>query len=232
MSKSREKQNEVIHEEVAVYIRVSTEDQDPATHRAEVTDFIEREYLDVNTREYADIWTGTTTVGREQFRELKNEVEKGNIDGVVTTSVSRVARSIRDLSDFIELCEANGTAVHFTRESLDFQPDDEDPYNRAMLQMLGIFAELEAKITQQRTKETIKQMRENGHKWGRAPLGYEKENGNLYPTADFDRICSVLELVDEGDLSQSKAAHMLDVARTTIRRAITEEDRRELYGLE
>jgi|GEM_PF-1449910 len=232
MSKSLEQTNELTHETIAIYVRVSTEDQDPATHRAEVTDFVARKYPDVSTREYADIWTGTTTVGREQFQELKNEVEEGNINAVVTTSVSRVARSIRDLSDFIELCEENGTAVHFTRESLDFKPDDEDPYNRAMLQMLGIFAELEAKITQQRTKETIRQMRENGHKWGRAPLGYEKENGNLYPTEDFDRICSVLELVDEGDLSQSKAAHMLDVARTTIRRATTEEDRRELYGLE
>ena len=75
-------------------------------------------------------------------------------------------------------------------------------------------------------------MRKKVKKRRRKKFDYEKENGNLYPTEDFDRICSVLELVDEGDLSQSKAAHMLDVARTTIRRAITEEDRRELYGLE
>jgi len=149
----------------------------------------------------------------------------------VTTSVSRVARSIRDLSEFIDLCEQRGTAVHFTRESLDFKPGEEDPYSRAMLQMLGIFAELEAKITQQRMKETIRQMRANGHKWGRAPIGFDKEVGNLYPTEDFDRICAVLELVDKGQLSQNKAASTLKTSRTTIRRAITEAKHRELYNL-
>jgi len=216
---------------VATYIRVSTEDQDPETHRREVSEFVKNEYPDSDQREFADIWTGTTTIGREQFGELKDEIIKHDIDAVVTTSVSRVARSIRDLSDFIDLCEQRGTAVHFTRESLAFEPEEEDPYSRAMLQMLGIFAELEAKITQQRTKETIRQMRANGHKWGRAPLGFEKEDGNLYPTEDFDRICSVLELVDDGELSQNKASSMLETSRTTIRRAIIEEDRRELYDL-
>lgn len=231
MNKSYKETNELTQEVVATYIRVSTEDQDPDTHRHEVKKFVEKEYSDADQREFADIWTGTTTIGREQFGELKTKIQEENIDAVVTTSVSRVARSIRDLSDFIDLCEQRGTAVHFTRESIDFEPENEDPYSRAMLQMLGIFAELEAKITQQRTKESIRQMRENGHKWGRAPLGYEKENGNLYPTEDFDRICSVLELVDNGELSQNKAASMLETSRTTIRRAITEEDRRELYDL-
>ncbi len=231
MSKSRQNTDELRHEAVATYVRVSTEDQDSDTHRYEINKFLEQEYPEANQEEFADIWTGTTTIGREQFRELKAKIQEEDIDAIVTTSVSRVARSIRDLSDFIDLCEQRGTAVHFTRESLDFEPGEEDPYSRAMLQMLGIFAELEAKITQQRTKETIKQMRANGHKWGRAPLGFKKESGNLYPTEDFDRICSVLELVDEGHLSQNKAASALETSRTTIRRAITEEDRRELYNL-
>jgi len=231
MSKSLRNTNEITHETVVTYVRVSTEDQDPDTHRNEVNEFVEQEYPGAHQEEFADIWTGTTTIGREQFGQLKDKIQEEDIDAVVTTSVSRVARSIRDLSNFIDLCEQRGTAVHFTRESLDFEPTEEDPYNRAMLQMLGIFAELEAKITQQRTKETIRQMRANGHKWGRAPFGFEKENGNLYPKEDFDRICSVLELVDDGELSQNKAASMLDTSRTTIRRAITEQDRRDLYDL-
>ncbi len=231
MRESDQKDNKLNIKLVVTYVRVSTEDQDPDTHRNEVNDFLEKNYPEANQEEYADIWTGTTTIGREQFGELRAKIQEEDVDAVVTTSVSRVARSIRDLSEFIDLCEQRGTAVHFTRESLYFKPGEEDPYSRAMLQMLGIFAELEAKITQQRTKETIRQMRANGHKWGRAPLGFHKENGNLYPTEDFDRICAVLELVDKGQLSQNKAASTLKTSRTTIRRAITETKRRELYNL-
>ncbi len=232
MTSTTENTNEVTHNTVAKYIRVSTEEQNPDNHRNETTEYINHHFPEAETLEFADIYTGTTTVGREQFGELRETVETGRVDVVVTTSVSRVARSIRDLEQFVGVCEEHGTAVHFTRESLKFDPEDEDPYAKAMLQMLGVFAELEAKITQQRTKEAVRQMIEGGHKWGRAPFGFEKENGDLYPTEDLDRICSMLDLVDTGELSQSKAAHMLGTSRTTVKRAITEPDRRELYGLE
>ena len=216
---------------VATYIRVSTEDQQPENHRSEVIEFIESEFPEWGQREYADIYTGTSTVGRQEYNKLRDDIQQENIHSVVTTSVSRVARSIRDFSDFVHTCEENETALYFTKESIKYDPRSNDPYQRAMLQMLGVFAELEAKITQQRTKESIRQMRADGYKWGRSPLGFSKNSGDLYPTDDFDRICGVLDLIDSGELSQSKGAHMLDTSRTTIKRILEDNERRELYDL-
>ena len=216
---------------VATYVRVSTEEQQPQNHRNEVISFVENEFGEQDRQEYADIFTGTSTAGRDEYNELRNDINEKNIRAVVTTSVSRVARSIRDLSDFVHICEENTTALYFTRESIRYDPKKSDPYQKAMLQMLGVFAELEAEIIQQRTKEAIRQMRSNGFKWGRAPFGFSKQGGDLYPTDDWDRICGVLDMVDTGELSQSKGAHLLDTSRTTIKRILQSSERRELYDL-
>lgn len=215
---------------IATYVRVSTEEQNPDSRRKETREYAKQNLEAENVIQYADIESGTTA-DREEFNTLREDIKLEDISSVVTTEVSRVARSIRDLENFIELCKTNNTAVHFTREPIQFEPDDENPYNRAMIQLLGVFAELEAKMIQQRTKEAIRHMRENGHKWGRAPLGFDKNNGNISPNEDYDRVCSILEMVDDNKTSQNKASDVLDTSRTTIRRILTDDDRRELYNL-
>lgn len=87
-------------------------------------------------------------------------------------------------------------------------------------------------MTRHRIKDSIQTLQENGYKWGRAPLGFEKKEGELIPTSYFDSVCTVLEMVDEGEMSQRKASQRLDTSRTTIRRAIEDDERRELYGLD
>lgn len=51
-------------------------------------------------------------------------------------------------------------------------------------------------------------------------------DGRLIEAADFDRVRSMLEMVQDGDLSKRKAARELDTSRRTINRAL---DRWELY---
>jgi DNA invertase Pin-like site-specific DNA recombinase len=96
-----------------------------------------------------------------------------------------------------------------------------------MLQLLGVFAELGAEMTRQRVKEGIRtRINEEEYHHGLAPLGFEKEDGYLIEAPNFDRVRSVLELVQDEELSKRKAAHQLDTSRRTINRAL---DRQELY---
>lgn len=64
---------------------------------------------------------------------------------------------------------------------------------------------------------------------GPAPLGFEKEDGHLIEAGNFDRVRTVLEMVQDGELSKRKAARELDTSRRTINRSL---GRAELYGLE
>jgi DNA invertase Pin-like site-specific DNA recombinase len=215
---------------VGAYVRVSTEDQSlerqlEATNNYALDLGADRGDIEV----YRDKSTGTNT-DRSDYHRLLDDVGNNEFDAVVVNSVSRVARSIRDFEDTVEhIVEDNDTSLHIISEGFDIVPGDEDPYQRAMLQILGVFAELEAKMAQARTREGIRTRMENEeYHHGPAPLGFNKNDGHLIEAANFDRVVAVLEDVRRDDLSKRKAARELDTSRATINRAL---DRAEMYGL-
>lgn len=215
--------------DVATYVRVSTEKQDlegqlEAT-REYATERLGASPADVTT--YRDKATGTDTK-RQGFRDLLDDLAE--YDALVVNSVSRISRSIRDLDQTVErVVDEHGCELHILSEGIQMTGGD-DPYQRAMLQLLGVFAELEAEMTRQRVKEGIQtRMQNDDYHHGPAPLGFEKDDGYLIEAVNYDRVRSVLEMVSDGDLSKRKAARELDTSRRTINRAL---DRKGLYGLD
>jgi len=225
---------------VACYCRVSTKDQTLDRQLDSTTAYAQKqlETALADTKVYKDKSTGTDT-DRSGYQELLEDVEHGldkqewygdaEIDAVIVNSVSRVARSIRDLDRTVEHFEENGTELHLIDEGLVMSPNDDDPFQRAMFQLLGVFAELEASITQNRVKEGISMRMENeDYHHGPAPLGFEKDDGYLVEAENFDRVRTVLDQVQNDELSKRKAARELNTSRRTINRSL---DRAELYSL-
>jgi DNA invertase Pin-like site-specific DNA recombinase len=214
---------------VAAYLRISTQDQSLDRQLEATHEYSQREF-DVHPVEtYRDTATGTD-IDRDGFHDLLEDVKAGQYDAVVVHSISRLSRSIRDLDQTVEtIVEESGTELHIISEGMQIT-GDEDPYQTAMMQLLGVFAELEAEMTRQRVKEGIRTRMENeDYHHGPAPLGFEKEDGHLIEAANFDRVRLVLEMVLDGELSKRKAARELDTSRRTINRSL---DRAELYGLQ
>lgn len=216
-------------ENLAIYTRVSTPEQDIEKQVEQLVNYTERYYPDSNPSLFKDESTGTDTE-RSGYKRLMDSIDE--FDVVVVRSVSRVSRSIRDLSRIADEFEESGTKLEFKNEPIEIDPASDDPYSKAMFQLLGVFAELEAEMTRHRIKDSIQTLQENGFKWGRAPLGFRKNDGELIPTSDFDNVCTVLEMVDEDEMSQRKASQRLETSRTTIRRALEDEERRQLYNLD
>lgn len=215
---------------IATYIRVSTADQN-LDRQLETTSDYAQDRLDAELAEietYRDKSTGTNT-DRSGYRELMADVEAGEIDHVVVASISRVSRSIRDLQRTVDRLEEADTALHIVSEGLVLDPNEDDPYQEALFRMLGVFAQLEAEMTQQRVKEGIaaRQNAEDYHH-GPAPLGFAKDDGQLIEGEAYDEVVATLEMVQKGDLSKRKAASRLDCSRSTVNRAL---DRADLYGL-
>jgi len=216
---------------VAGYARVSTGEQTLDRQLTGIFEYagrnfgVERSTVDI----YRDKSTGTD-VERSGYQELMERVDSAEIDVLVVYEVSRVARSIRDLSRTADRIRDSGAELHVVSEGLTLRPGDDDPYQDALFQLLGVFAELEAKIKRKNVAEGIAARLQNGeYHHGPAPLGFEKESGRLIEAGDYDRVCVVLDRVARGDLSKRKAAKQLDTSRRTIQRAI--EQRGELYGL-
>jgi len=218
---------------VATYVRVSTTDQNldrqlTATHDY-ATDELGAEPSDVQT--YRDKSTGTN-VARSGYQSLLEDAGAGEIDAVVVHEVSRIARSISDLEATVDRLRDDGVAVHIVSERMVLRPDqeEEDPYQRALFQMLGVFAELDAKIKRQNIRQGIAARQESDeYQHGPAPLGFEKDDGSLVEAGDYHRVCEVLEEVARDEMSQRQASKELDCTRKTIRTAVRE--RPELYDL-
>lgn len=215
---------------IACYCRVSTDDQSLDRQMDSTSDYAQREFAaDLSDLEfYTDKSTGTDT-SRDGYHELLEDVAAGAVDAVVAHSVSRVSRSIRDLDRTVEkVVDTHGSELHIVSEGFRMTGED-DPYQKAMFQLLGVFAELEAEMTRQRVREGI-QTRMNNEEYhhGPAPLGFQKNDGHLIEAENYDRVRTTLEIVKDGDLSKRKAARELDTSRRTINRAL---DRAELYNL-
>ncbi|QIB73555.1 recombinase family protein [Halogeometricum borinquense] len=214
---------------IACYTRVSTEDQN-LDRQIDATQKYARETFDIELSDievYRDKSTGTDT-NRAAYKQMMSDVEGGGIDAVVVNSISRIARSIRDLDRTAERISEHGAELHIISEGFTLRPEDDDPYQRAMFQLLGVFSELEARMAQQRTKEgiAVRQQNEDYHH-GPAPLGFEKDDGVLVEAENYDQVCATLEMVTKGNLSKRKAAAELQTSRATIDRCL---NRRELYG--
>ena len=97
------------------------------------------------------------------------------------------------------------------------------------MQIVGAFAEWQARVNQMNTKEGIaaRQQEEDYHH-GRPPLEFKKDDGRLIEEENYDQVCAVLNMVQKGDFSKRKAAKELETSRTTISRAT---ERTSLYGL-
>lgn len=213
--------------EVARYHRVSTEDQNPQRQIDATQEYTEREFPDSSTSLFVDYSTGTDT-SRQEYKDMMEEVENGKFDAVVSHEVSRISRSIRDLDRTVDRLLENGTELHIISEGLTMKPEESDPYQTALMQLLGVFAELEASMTQKRVKEGIAARMENEeYHHGPAPLGFDKNDGRLIEGENYDNVVAVLDMVAKGDMSKRKAAKELDTSRKSINRAL---DREELYG--
>lgn len=214
----------------AYYVRVSTEEQSLERQLNSVQSYAEDEFnTDLSDlRIFRDKSTGTDT-SRSGYRDMLKLLEAGDVDHIVVHEISRLARSLQDLERTVSRITDNDAAVHFVRDGLSFGDEKEQPMNRLQMQMLGAFAEWQARVKQMNTKEGIAaRQEEDGYHHGRPPLGFEKDDGRLIEGENYDRVCAVLDMVQKKELSKRSASSEIETFRSTISRAL---ERSELYGL-
>lgn len=216
-----------------VYARVSTDDQSLSRQREECYEYAtERAGCDPSTVEfYEDKATGTDTE-REAYQRLMNDVEAGEVETVIALETSRLSRSVGDLATTVEHLLEHGTGLHVVNRNIVLEPGDQtDPMQKAFLQLMGVFAEMEASMTRERIKSGIRQAKAEGKNVGRPPYGFTtgSESGDFVPEyPEFEKAQVAIERYDGGDSIRSISMD-LDIPRSTVRRIVKDDKRRELY---
>ena len=108
---------------VAAYARVSTDsDEQYSSYEAQVgyyTNFIKSKPNWEFIKVYADEGiSGTSTKRRDSFNEMIDSALNGNIDLIITKSISRFARNTLDTISITRKLKAKGIEVYFEKENL------------------------------------------------------------------------------------------------------------------
>ncbi len=140
---------------VAAYCRVSTDSEDQLnSYRSQVqyyTDLISKKSEWVKVGIYADEGiTGTQVNKREDFQRLINDCMRGEIDMIITKSISRFARNTVDTLQETRKLKNLGVEVYFIEDNI-WTFNDED--GELKLTIMATLAQNESKKTSQRVKQ-------------------------------------------------------------------------------
>ena len=183
------------------YIRVSTEEQNTIRKEILMRDLgVERVYMDKAS--------GKSRTGRPQLEAMMDFVREGDV--VIVESISRFARSTRDLLTLVEQLTEKGVGFVSQKESIDTNT----PQGKFMLTVFGAMAELEREQTLQRQREGIAAAKAAGKYKGRKPIEIEDS-----------LVKSVHDQWYKREITTSHAVKLLNVSsRTFYRRMWDYED--------
>jgi DNA invertase Pin-like site-specific DNA recombinase len=192
---------------VALYLRVSTGEQTVENQRRDLLAVCERRGWRVVT-EFCDNGVSGAK-GRDKrpgFDCLHRAITRREFDIVAAWSVDRLGRSLQDLVTFLGELHGAGVDLYLDRQGVDTST----AAGKALFQMLGVFAEFERSIIQERIAAGIARARAKGTKsgkaFGRPRLSAEREADVRAALADGMGIRRAARLVGTGNATVARIA--------------------------
>lgn len=187
---------------IAIYSRVSTDDQTTENQEREL-----REIADRMGWQVVEVYTDQGISGarkrdqRPAFNAMCKDAARRKFDLVAVWSVDRLGRSLQDLVEFLSDLHALSIDLYLHQQGIDTTI----PSGKAMFQMMGVFAEFERAMIRDRVKSGMARARAQGKHVGRPKISAELEKD----------IRASLALGDRGIL---KIARAFNVGTATVQR--------------
>ena len=205
----------------AIYIRVSTSEQAAegyslAAQRKSLMQWCNGRAYDV-TGVYADEGISAKDIKhRPAMLQLLSDVQAGEIDVVCVWALSRLTRSVADLYSVWDLFAAHNCGLISYTEAFDTTT----PTGRAMMGMLGIFAQMEREFTAERVSAAIAERAAQGKRTCNEPkIQLARGFGQLFNLkfgSIYDKIGKVF----------TRKPYNLTKTLDALRNTITREDRK------
>lgn len=155
---------------------------------------------------YKEYESGSNTDRVELNRLL--EVIKEN-DTIVATEVSRISRSTKQLCEIVELAKEKKLKLVIGTFILDCTGEELDPMAKAMLSMMGVFAELEKDMISQRVKSGMANAKAKGKEVGRPKVTEENIS---------DDFMKYYKMHKEGKINKTELQKLTGLSRSTVHR--------------
>ena len=170
---------------VAIYIRVSTEEQAKegislAAQKDRCTKFCEAKGWEV-VQVYEDAGYSAGTINRPAFKRLLEAITKGEFSILLVYKIDRFSRNLKDLINLLDDLKEQG--VNFTSVT-EPQIDTTTAMGEAFFQIIGVFAQLERGMVKERVELAFDKKISDGEYLNRAPMGYWYDDHKLVVNED------------------------------------------------
>jgi DNA invertase Pin-like site-specific DNA recombinase len=157
---------------VALYLRVSTDQQTTDNQERELRQVAERAGWTV-TEVYRDrgISGAKDRAQRPAFDRLMKDANRRQFDVIASWSVDRLGRSLQGLVTFLSEVHALGVDLYLHQQGVDTTT----PAGKALFQMMGVFAEFERGMIQERVRAGLQRAVADGKRLGRPPMDAAKD---------------------------------------------------------
>lgn len=152
-----------------------------------------------------------TKVNRPELMKLLNVVQTG--DTIVTTEISRITRSTKQLCDIIEFVKDKHLKL-IIKDSITIDctsTDSIDPMSKAFLQIAAVFAELERNMIVDRVRSGMANAKSKGVRLGRPSLTIDD-----IP----EKVKVMFERYRNKQISKSEYAVLCGISRPTLNKYI------------
>ncbi len=185
---------------VALYARVSTQEQDPEVQLAALRHHVAQRGWEL-TEEFVDQGVSGARERRPALDRLMKAAWAGRFQVVLVWRFDRFARSVKHLVAALETFRS--LQVGFV--SLQEQLDTSTPIGQAMFTIIGAMAQLERDIIRERVKAGVERARARGIRLGRPTV-----------TVNLAR----LQALRRQGLSMGEIARQAHCSRSTVRRRL------------
>lgn len=152
---------------VAIYVRVSTQDQNLDNQKLPLIQYCKRMDWEYEVFEEKE----STRKTRPVQYNLYNKLLRKEYDGLVIYKFDRWARSTQELVTHMESLINKGVSIYSFTENIDLN----NSMGKAMLTILSAFAQLERDLIRERTIAGLKRAKAWGKKLGRPKGSKDKK---------------------------------------------------------
>ena len=191
---------------VALYLRVSTDDQTVENQRQELAAVAERRgWQVVEVYDDAGISGAKGRDKRPGLDRMLKDASRRKFDIVAAWAIDRLGRSLIDLLTTIESLHSCGVDLYLDQQNIDTTT----PMGRLVFQVTGAFAEFEREMIRQRINAGIARAKAAGKRFGRPKTESATEE-------------SIRRDLEAGEIGMLKIAEKHGVGSGTVQRIAKE----------
>ena len=166
------------------YLRVSTLEQNTEKNKLEILQFANNKKLG-NVEFVEEQISGRANYKNRQLGSLLDKMQSGDI--LIVPELSRIARSITQIFEVIEITKTKGIILYSLKEN--FCSNDKSITSTVATTIFALVAQIERDLISLRTKEALQAKKLSGVKLGR-PKGKSKSKLDIHK----DDILKLVEL--------------------------------------